>query len=695
VAVLSASISLLSVLCLACAVCSCKSALYGFGSLLLFAIPGWPLGLALFGRGSHRRPEWLIFGSILGVALSSSAALVVGYSFGWSPRSVVAALVVLTLGCVLVGAACWDRPVFPSLREWEKWEYLLLGGMIVVLTVFAAWPFLNIGRLTRHGYAYTWLFGYDFLVRGEYILAMTRGLPPTALPLAGQSLRMYLVGYSLPAFIYSASAKAVALHRALLLSSLGFNSLLCGGILVFLRTFYNSKRVLLSTVSVFLFGSSFYWLVPAAKFILSMTGTAHGASLYEPLKLAKYGNVSHLLTPLVLVEPQAVLATCLVLFLIVALELSRYDLDGFLLSTVLGVTLGVLFGTDALWGLTAMLWFGCVAVYKLVTERLQVTRRFLSVCTATGVCALISGVFFWFGMYEPSHARQVYFEPYSWLVKFGLFYFPIEFGPLLLLGVWGFLRTLRRSEIARFWPLLALGLIALVEVGFFGFSVLPKTRMAVRVLPFVLVVGVGQLFKELYETHKQQRRIRIVWAIVLIAIPTVFTDLYFTSDVSDINETRYVSPVDRNACDWIRSSLPETAVVQGEPEYLGFSGGHNVRQDLFISLIADFAERPQALGWNYVAGELPPDGDTVVAARMVDIERMLSASDPGTILAVARKYSISYIYDGPYEQLLHPTLLGLLTAAPYAFEQVYGVDCVHIFRIKTLASEIARQKLGN
>jgi uncharacterized membrane protein len=169
--------------------------------------------------------------------------------------------------------------------------------------------------------------------------------------------------------------------------------------------------------------------------------------------------------------------------------------------------------------------------------------------------------------------------------------------------------------------------------------------------------------------------------LVLIAIPTFFTDIYFTSNVTDVNETRFVSAADRKACDWIRRNLPNTAVIQGEPQYLAYIGGYNGRQELFVSLIASFAERPQVLGWNYVASELVPNGEQIVEQRARDLKEMLSSNDMTTLVNVIQKYSINYLYVGPYEQVLYPGLLSTLGRTPQNFQEIYSADGVHIFHV--------------
>jgi len=297
-------------------------------------------------------------------------------------------------------------------------------------------------------------------------------------------------------------------------------------------------------------------------------------------------------------------------------------------------------------------------------------------------CSAIAASFFLLGMYHLKSANAIQFSPYLWFAKFAAVYLPLEFGPLFLLGLWGFVLCWKRNRSGIPMALALLAAIALLQVAFVQMSVLPRLRMVDRILPLVLLVGVGYLFRELYQFGTSRGKLYIAWGVAAMALPTVVTDIYFTSNVKDVNETHYVRKVDREACDWIHRSLPEAAVVQGEPAYLGHVGGHNDRQELFVSLIADFAERPQALGWPYIASELVPNGEDIVRERRRDLQTMLSASQAETILTVARKYGITHIYVGPYEQSLHPGLLSMLAGASQGFQEVYSASGVHIFCVR-------------
>lgn len=678
--VASLGVTLLGILLLGVKISSLQAIFVFCAGFLLFSLPGVALGPALFGDKWLRQPEMFIFCPPLGIALSGSVAVAIGYLIRWSPLLILPGIGFLTVVCVLASIALRSRPLFHSPRTWAQWEYVLLAAITAALGIFVAIPFLNFGQTTSHGYAYTWLFGYDFLVRGEYTLAMTMGFPPTCLPLAGEPLHMYLVGYALPAFVYSAAGKTIALHQTLLLTSLFLDIFFYAGLFAFLRSFAEEKRHLFSLAVIYVFGYSYYWLVPAAKFLVSHaslpgTLTALGGTLDQ------FGNVSHLFTPLVLVEPQAVLATCLLLFLLIKLESSDYEIENHPLALMYGITLGITFGVDALWGLTVMLWVGVVGLLRLISDRARIWKKLRLLTLLVLAAGVTSGCFFLIGMYQLKSGQEMFINPYGWFFEFAPVYLLVEFGPLVIVGAWGFLREWRVNRSGISIGVIVLGVLGLLETAFLQVAVLPRTRMATRLFPIVFLVGIA------YFCRRSERQVGSCWGhrlalpVVLLAVPTFFTDVYFASNVNDDNETRYVRVADRQACDWIRSSLPESAVIQGEAEYKGSPTGYNPRQQLFISLIADFGERKQALGWNYVAGELVPHGAEVVSKRAIDLQNMLSASEGETILKIAGQYKIGYIYVGPYERALHPKLLSTLASSPRLFNPVYSAAGVSIFQV--------------
>lgn len=664
---------LLSLGLLSTRIASPLALVYTAFAFLLFMLPGIFLARLLFGSQVRCWPERLIFGAVLGIAASSYVAIAVGYIHGWSPRAILFAILAFTAALAVIPRPLRHRVLLAPTREWTAIDWAALSAMGFVLVLFSAIPYLRVGKLTPHGYAYTWLFGIDFLLRADYISAMTVKLPPDFFCITGTPLRMYLVGYAMPAFAYAGSGKSIPLHSILLLVTLGLSLLLLACLYVFLRTVFSSKRVVLSTVFLALFAYSYYWFYDVAKGIAVKPGQIKG--LWSDPKLWDYGSASHLFQRIFLVEPQAVLATCLLLVVLTVLNLCSYKLTSASLGILIGICLGISFGTDAMQGLVVMLWFGLVYLGRWLLARERFRAECVPLLLAATSCGLISISFLAMGMFKFSTSHQITLQPSLWLVVFGSFYFPIDFGPLLLLGIWGFVRWWRRSLSESIWPLLLLAALALVQVAFVNEILVPRTRMANRLWPVVLLVGAGFLFHDLWSSQLHRWARFGTAAITLLAIPTFFTDIYFTSNIDDVYDTRYVRPEDRLACDWIRHNLPQTAVIQGEPQY--YAGAD---RGLYISLISSFAERPQILGWYSAAAKIAEGGRPVADARRADLERMLDSTDVISVKRIVEKYSINYLYVGPFEQEGHRRFLPLVQSAPNEFGEVYSVDGVHIFK---------------
>ncbi len=646
--------------------------LYTAGAFLLFLIPGIFIGRMLFGTARQAWPERAIFGAVLGIAISSYVAIAVGFLHGWSPRLISLAILGLAFLCAILGRVFRDRPLLPMPRKWAPAEYTILAGMGLALVLFCALPYLNVGKLTSNGYGYTWLFGLDLLGRADYISAMMVKLPPDNLWMTGTPLRMYLVGYAVPAFAYSASGEASPLHALVLFSTLGLSLLLLASLYAFLRTFFSSIKILSSLAFLALFSYSYYWFYDFAKWIVLRPGERAGF-LSDPY-FWNYEGVSHLFQRMFLVEPQAALATALFLVVLTALSRIRYELSSLPLGILIGMCLGICFGIDAMQGLVVTVWFGLVYVARLGLAKGKLREEYAPFLGAVVSCGLVCGSFFLLGMYKSSTSHLVEFHLYLWIFLFGIFFFPVEFGPLILLGLWGVVAWWRQHRTEFGWPLLLLAGVALAEVAFVRLYATPP-RMADRLLPIVLLVFSGYLFRGLWSAKGGRVARFLVIAIVVIGVPTFFTDVYFASNVEDIYHTRYVRVEDRIACDWIRQTLPETAVIQGEPQY--FAGGDHGR---YMSLFASFAGRPQVAGWYSGAAVLVDNGWAIGAERRADIQKMLSSAELPPLLKIVQKYSIEYLYVGPFEQEGHKQLLPLLQSAPDRFREVYAANGVHIFR---------------
>jgi hypothetical protein len=656
--------------------------LYTVATFLLFMLPGLFIGPMLFGKGSAWLPERIIFGAVIGIAANGYAAIVVGFLYGWSPRAIVIAILGVACACAAIGRIFRDHQVLPLPRKWTATDFTILSGMCLAVVLFVASPYMHVGKLTSRGYAYTWLFGLDFLWRSDAISAMTVHLSPDLLWMTGNPVRMYLVGYAMPAFAYAAGGKLLPLHSILLLMTLGLALLMLACLYAFLRTLFSDTRVLVSSAYVILFAYSYYWVYALAKSLVATPGV-HTGLLIDP-KFWNYDGVSHLFQRSFLVEPQAALASSLLLMMLTMLALIRYRLQSVALGIFFGICLGITFGTDALQGLIVVAWFGLLYLVRFIRAKGRFQDEYLAFAAAVVSCGAIAGSFFLLGMYQLSTSHMLKFHFNSWIALFGIGFFPVEFGPLIFLGLWGMVRWWRRSRGGFAWPLLLLAAIVLLQVAFVAEPPVSTPRMVDRLLPIVLLVFAAYLFRDLWSERLRGSNRILIAGILLAALPTFFTDIHFTSNIEDSYTTRYVRAEDQQACDWIRKNLPETAVIQGETQY--FVGADHGE---YLNLIASFSGRPQVLGWNTGAAVLIADGWQICVRRIPDIQAMLDATDTSQLIRILQKYSIDYVYVGPFEQGRHKTLLGVIQSSPNQFREVYSQSDVHIFRYLTRSVDSA------
>lgn len=643
-----------------------------FSAFFLMALPGIFLGMALFGWNVRRQPESLIFGVPFGLMLSGYTALMLGYLGHWSVPFITIALLILTALTSLVAMRHRQSPLLPCLRPWRSADYSVLGSMAIVVLAFVAIPFSRIGQLTPDGYSYTWLFGFDFLMRAAYAASITMGLPIDHIHMAGVHLQMYLVGYVLPAFSYSLCGETVRPQAILVVVEVMLDLVFAGCLLAFWRLFAKSANALLATAVVALVGYSYYgWFVIARHFASLLP-----ASLATKLEgQFAFGNVSHLFQRLLMIEPQAVLALSVLLFVITAV-LSSGRWLGFTLSCLLGIAIGIEFGIDSWLGLTLAVWLAVVQLMRLWAHWDDHEAWLQSLLVGAIACILCT-TFFLVHMVGFSSGSLVHVHPYWWGMKFGVLEYAIEFGPMLPLGLLG-LWSLWKSNRFR---TLSLGLIVIIAVSqdlFVGIAYLPHFRIGDRLLPIVFLAATAWLFEHAKPTPA--RKVLALAAIVL-AVPTLITDILGASNVLDEHDTFYVRTADYKACEWIRNHLPLTAIVQGKPDYIGdYQVAPALRGENELSLIPEFAFRRSALGAEYSARSVCAGCDNLAYLRESDLDTMFKARYAPVVSSMAAKYNIAYLYIGPFEENQYPAFLSLLNASS-RFKEIYNQDSVHIFQI--------------
>lgn len=643
-----------------------------FFAFFLMALPGIFIGIALFGWNIRRQPESLIFGVPVGLMLSGYVALMLGYLKHWSVLSISIALLILAVPTGLYAMRRRRSPLLPNLRPWNPADFSVLGGMGLTVLGFVTIPFSRVGELTPDGHAYTWLFGWDFILRAAYAASITIGLPIDHIHMAGVPLHMYLIGYVLPAFSYTLSGGTAHLQAILLVTEIVLDLVFVACLLAFWRRFAQSASALLTTGALGLLAYSYYgWLVIARHYASFMP-----ASIATRLQ-AQFasGNVSHLFQRLFMVEPQAILALSVFLF-VVTIVLSSDWCSRFALNCLLGLAIGIEFGIDSWLGLTLAAWFAGVQIMRLWGHWGD-RKLWLQSLLVAAIANTIWATFFIVHMVGLSSGGLVSIRPYWWGLKFGLLQYALEYGPMLplgLLGIW----MLRRSRRFETLSIVLIAALAVFQDLFVGIAYLPRFRVGNRLLPIVFLAGAAWLFEH---TKKAGKLRWLATAAMILAVPTFITDISGASNIFNRYETFYVRSADLRACEWIRTHLPRTAIVQSKPDYIGnFQVSPSLRGDKEISLIPTFALRRSALGEEFIARSICAGCDELTDSRESDLDILFKARDAAVITSVAAKYKVGYLYVGPFEQSNYPAFLSVLDQSP-RFEEVYNEESVHIFRI--------------
>jgi hypothetical protein len=381
------------------------------------------------------------------------------------------------------------------------------------------------------------------------------------------------------------------------------------------------------------------------------------------------------------VEPQAVTALAVFLFVVV-LTLAAGRRPSMAVTCAIGLFAGIEFGIDSWLALTLAAWFAGVQFLRM-GRNWRDARLWRDSLVAGTICVAVWLSFFAIRMVSLHSGSMISVGPYWWGLKFGILQYLIECGPMLIIGAWALLHWRRDSSAV--WPMLLLIGMAVFQDLFLRVAELPRFRMGNRLLPIALLSAIAWLLDNPQTVRARLRPALAV--IVLLAVPTIATDIRGTSNVADRARTYYVRAEDREACDWIRRNLPQRAIVQSAPNYAGHLDPPPAGGAPQLSLIPDFAERRSILGEDYVAASICPGCGPIVSTRRADLKTMFEARDPSVVQAIVAKYGIDYIYVGPYEQKGHPQFLHVLKHSPAWFQEVYSHAGVHVFR--TIANTTA------
>lgn len=656
------------------------------GVYLLCGLPGLPVGQWLCGRDVRRHPEAVAYGLLVGHAAASGVVVALVAVVGFSPLAL--------LGFAAVAAAWWavsgrwlQPGAAPKLRlpVWDRRAWLAFLALLLVAALLVAEPFANLGRRTADGYAYRKYFAGDFLKQVAVTAELAKGeIPPQNPWFAGEPLHYYWWYFVLPAAFHRLTGQAHPLTAILAADTWLTDALFLFVLFSTLRLFTGGVSAPLLAGLIGIAGYSYegvylWWKLqePLGEFLEHVRGfNIDGLTRWlwgEPQLDGFFRSL--------LYTPQHLQALSFLLATVVLLAVADV-MKNLPLALVSGLLIGVSVGYSAFIGLFAAGWLGLYLGARLVARRAGPGA--LTACLASGGAVALAVLgFAGLGMFARDPDSGLVLYTGRALQHYGPLLFLINFGPPSIFGMLGLVLLWKRREslpppapsvpasVPALTLLLALavGLIATVAVQ--GFLSDVGLKLGLVVLAVLLIFTAGALDR----LRARASAVAVGLLVVLVAgpaVPTVLLDRRNTADIGNAAFTLYVTREERQAADWIRTHVPERALVQA------WSG--NSRAD-FFSLVPILAERRTVVGDAFYARIfLVPPG--AVERRRADVARLFATEDPEEAVALLRKYRIAYVYVGEEEKAAYGAGVRKFYRFPERFEPVYGNARVDVFRVR-------------
>lgn len=647
-----------------------------FALLLVTAVPGLPLGFALFGK---RHFVGLLTGAALGYAITSLAWwAVVFFGHASSTWAFVDGWVVATL---LSWAAVRVLPPAPlvDLPRWTTGHAVALMLLLLLVPTLVARPFARLGEVDRDGnHLYRAYFIADFVWHTALTAELAKEASRPRNPfLASERVHYYWTYFRVPATL--AKRTGVGIDKALKLNAFATALTLVAAIYVAAWAAVPAwPFVVAGAVALTI-------LCPSVEGLAGIVDVARRGLPFSELRdlnidaLAAWafkGLRIDNLPRTMWYTPQhgyscavGVLAIPIALYGGVRAKPAAILLAGCLLGASLAFNpvLGAAF--CAVYGVTILA--DAVRTRAAIAAVVRHALAVIPVLLAYGWCAL--------NEVGEGTSEVVHFGFTGLARNQPLLTFALQFGPILIpmaFVLWP------RGQCSRstLWPGLAgitlavllMHLLSLtVDAAWVGFR---GGNLFFVTAPALVACGLVRLWTSGYK--------RMTWVaavIVLLAgLPTTIIDAYNTQDVSnrhlwrdaerargtnvpfdpaaEYRWTLMITPEEWEALSWIRANTPADAVVQAEPV---------VRGRETWSLIPTFAERRMASG-----NALPLLARPIYDERNRLVKGIYAGANPRLAWQQAKALGIDYLYVDDTERTVYP-LVSKFDNAPDLFTPVF------------------------
>lgn len=659
--------------------------LFGLG---LFWLPGYLTCRHLLGFNPIRSGGGLFLSLLIGIVLSTLAAIFGGLILGFHPPVTIGAVAVLVL--VILGIRRFrpvpEKPLATGL-DWSRKDWPLFFILAILLILSVLIPLSTVGLETPQGIAYPCFFNLDLFKNMAHTAAVSHGeLPPQNPYFYGEKLHYYWFYFILPAFLHQLSPAGFSTKGLLLSYGLFVDLLFLGLLFSLVRVFVGNRVVLFVVCFLGLFASSFeglFALVRASSGLtfalpVNVEGMRLPALRFPQLHPHLEGFYRYFLYIQV-----ALFGLCGFLSIILLNHFSRTS-DGATCRhlVLIGVLLAALPCFSLVMGVLAFLWW---VVYWLL---LSLKPKWL-LLIPIGLVLLLSPFYSRLEVFSSSIPLLTISQPK--LLWSSLLHLVWEFGPIFLLGVPGIFLLFRDTNRVPRLAAFSLGIVGLVPLlvltekdvllqgrpglvaawGGYLFHISVLTGLSIRVF---LILCSGVFLERCF--HFWGKRLVAMTGLsllILTGLPTTLVDMSFHSQHHNPFTTTYLSPADLEANQWIRENLPENAVVQSASEYPGALGYLGLTD---YSPIVVFGERSVACGdLGHVEIYVPDQGE--VERKRALAEELFTTEYEERALAIAYGLRVGWLYVGREEMSQYGVDRERI---PGIFEEVYSHNGVSIFR---------------
>lgn len=681
---------------------------------LLFCLPGLPLGLWLCGKNIKKHPEAVIYGFLLGHFLSSGVAVCLIYLFGFSFLS-LGFFISLAVGWLMISFKYLRRVGVDSVsgklsfKAWDYRTYILFFLLLLVALTLTFEPFANLGKRTIYGYAYRKYFPGDFLKQVAMTAELAKGeIPPQNPWFAGEKLHYYWWYFILPASFHRFIEINISIKTLLVLSTLITNGLFLFLMFSTLRLFTSGQMApflvtLIGIVAHSYEGSYLWWELQRP-----LKGFLEQARAYNVDGLTRWfwghPQMDGFFRSLLYSPPHLQALT----FLLAAISVLRLHnvLGNLSLSLITGLMVGASVGYSVFVGLIVALWYGLYLGIQVILSK-EFKRHLLSFFLSIGFVGFWIALFYGLEMFVRNPDTGLVLYTGKALKEYGPLVFLMNYGPPSIFGVLGILLVLKRFytlvksprgkvedqgsieghhlPFSCFYPqssifglllLLLLAVTLVSTVALEGFPSDVGLKLGLVILLTLLVFSAISL-----EFLHQKLFPPVFYLLIILicapALVTVIVDWSNSSDIYNTFQTLYVSPEKMEAATWIKTHVPENAIVQSSsPEF----------QSPF-TLVPVLGERRTAVGDKFFARifQIP---QTAVDRRKRDIRQLFETDNLTTTLELLKEYQIGYIYVGGEEKSSYPFGVLKFYRFPNLFEKVYGNSKVDIFKVLPYEPEL-------